>query len=139
MLRNVDAIVFDIQDIGARFYTYSCTMRYGLEDSAKFGREFYLLDRPNPITGVYVEGPMMDADAQSFVGCFDMPLRHGLTFGEMARMMNAELKLGAKLTVVPMRGWERGDWYDSTNLTWMNPSPNMRSLRAATFSIRAWR
>lgn len=131
MLGNVDAIVFDIQDIGARFYTYSCTMRYALEDAAKFQREIFILDRPNPINGVQVEGPMLDSDLQSFVGCFDMPLRHGLTFGEMAKMMNAELKLGAKLTVVPMRGWERGDWFDSTNLTWINQSPNMRSLTAA--------
>lgn len=131
MMKDVDAVVFDIQDVGARFYTYSCSMRNGLEDAAKFGREFYVLDRPNPINGVQVEGPLLDADLQSFVGCFDMPLRHGLTFGEMAQMMNAELRIGAKLTVIQMRGWERGDWFDSTSLTWVNPSPNMRSLNAA--------
>lgn len=131
MLKDVDAVVFDIQDVGARFYTYSCTMRYGLEDAAKFGREFIVLDRPNPITGVRVEGPMLDPENESFVGCFNMPLRHGLTFGELAKMINGELKLNAKLTVVPVRGWQRGDWFDSTGLTWVDPSPNMRSLNAA--------
>lgn len=131
MLKDVDALVYDIQDIGARFYTYSCTMRYALEEAAKAHREFIVLDRPNPITGVHVEGPMLDHDLESFVGCFNMPLRHGLTFGEMAQMMNVELKLGLKLTVIPMRGWSRGDWLDSANLLWIDPSPNMRSLNAA--------
>ena len=131
MLKDVDTIVFDIQDVGARFYTYSCSMRYALEDAAKFQREFVVLDRPNPITGVRAEGPILDREAESFVGCFEMPLRHGLTFGELARLMNAELGLHAKLSVVPMRGWERGDWFDSTNLIWIDPSPNMRNLNAA--------
>lgn len=132
MLKDVDVLVFDIQDVGARFYTYSCTMRYALEEAAKNGKEFMVLDRPNPITGVRVEGPLLDKDLNSFVGCFDMPLRHGMTFGELAKMMNGELKLGAKLTVIPVRGWLRGDWFDSTSLTWIDPSPNMRSLNAAT-------
>jgi uncharacterized protein YbbC (DUF1343 family) len=131
MLRDVDVLVFDIQDVGARFYTYSCTMRYGLEEAAKNHREFYVLDRPNPITGTHVEGPLLDHDLESFVGCFDMPLRHGLTFGEMARMMNGELQLGLKLNVVPVQGWQRGDWFDSTGQPWINPSPNMRSLAQA--------
>lgn len=132
MLKNVDALVYDIQDVGARFYTYSCTMRYALEDSAKYHRDFYVLDRPNPITGTHVEGPILDKDLESFVGCLAIPLRHGMTFAELAQMMNGELRIGAKLTVVPMRGWQRGDWFDSTNLAWVDPSPNMRSLNAAT-------
>lgn len=132
MLRDVDTVVFDIQDVGARFYTYSCTMRYALEDAAKHHREFFLLDRPNPVTGTHVEGPILDKDLQSFVGCYEMPIRHGMTFGELAQMMNGELKLGLKLTVIPAKGWQRGDWLDSTNQTWVDPSPNMRSLNAAT-------
>ncbi len=96
MLRNVDALVYDIQDVGARFYTYSCTMRYGLEEAARNHREFFVLDRPNPITGTHVEGPVLDEDLESFVGCFEMPLRHGMTFGELARMMNGELKSGGE-------------------------------------------
>jgi uncharacterized protein YbbC (DUF1343 family)/CubicO group peptidase (beta-lactamase class C family) len=131
MLKEVDVLVYDIQDVGARFYTYSCTMRYALEDAAKNQREFYLLDRPNPITGAHIEGPILDKELESFVGCFEEPLRHGLTFGELAQMMNGELKLQAKLTVIPMRGWQRGDWFDAINLTWVDPSPNMRSLNAA--------
>ncbi len=132
MLKDVDVLAFDIQDVGARFYTYSCTLRYALEEAAKNGKEFVVLDRPNPVTGVRVEGPILDDDLNSFVGCFNMPLRHGMTFGELAKMMNGELKLGAKLLVIPMRGWMRGDWLDSDGLTWIDPSPNMRSLNAAT-------
>jgi uncharacterized protein YbbC (DUF1343 family)/CubicO group peptidase (beta-lactamase class C family) len=131
MMADVDALVFDIQDVGARFYTYSCTMMYGLEEAAKAKRAFYVLDRPNPITGVHVEGPVIDPDLESFVGCFELPLRHGMTFGELARMINGERKLGADLTVIPAKGWQRGDWWDTTDLTWVDPSPNMRSLNAA--------
>lgn len=130
-MSNVDALVFDIQDVGARFYTYSCTMLYALEEAAKARKPFYVLDRPNPITGTHVEGPMMDKDLEAFVGCFALPVRHGLTFGEMATMANAELKLGANLQVIKMRNWQRGDWFDSTSLPWVNPSPYMRSLNAA--------
>jgi uncharacterized protein YbbC (DUF1343 family)/CubicO group peptidase (beta-lactamase class C family) len=131
MLNNVDALVFDIQDVGARFYTYSCTMLYGMEEAARKHLPFFVLDRPNPITGTHVEGPMLDPDLQSFTGCFDIPVRHGMTLGELAAMANAERKLGADLHVVPMRGWSRGDWFDSTGLAWVDPSPNMRSLNAA--------
>jgi uncharacterized protein YbbC (DUF1343 family)/CubicO group peptidase (beta-lactamase class C family) len=131
MLRNIDALVFDIQDAGARFYTYSCTMLYALEEAAKNDKEFYVLDRPNPITGVHVEGPMLDRDLSSFVGCLEVPVRHGMTFGELARMANSERHLGAKLSVITMQGWNRGYWFDSTGLTWVDPSPNMRSLNAA--------
>ncbi len=131
MLANVDALVYDIQDVGARFYTYSCTLLNTLEEAGKNKKEYFVLDRPNPITGVKVEGPMIDRDLESFVGCFEMPLRHGLTFGELAQMMNGERKIGATLKVVKMSGWQRGDWFDSTAQTWIDPSPNMRSLNAA--------
>src|SRR5262249_52468782 len=132
LLRNVDALVFDIQDVGARFYTYSCTMLSALEEAAKAKLPFYVLDRPNPVTGVHVEGPLLDSALQSFVGCYSMPVRQGLTLGELATMANAERKLGADLRVIKMKNWSRGDWFDSTGLTWVDPSPNMRSLNAAT-------
>jgi uncharacterized protein YbbC (DUF1343 family) len=130
MLAGVDTLVYDIQDIGARFYTYSCTMLYALEEAAKAKLPFYLLDRPNPITGTRVEGPLLDPDLASFVGCYPMPIRHGLTFGELATMANAERKLNADLRVIKMLNWSRGDWFDSTNLMWTDLSPNMRSLNA---------
>ncbi|MEO8029004.1 MAG: exo-beta-N-acetylmuramidase NamZ domain-containing protein, partial [Bryobacteraceae bacterium] len=131
MLKDLDALVFDMQDVGARFYTYSCTMLYALEAASKAKLPFYILDRPNPITGAKIEGPMLDSDLESFVGCFEMPLRHGLTFGELATMANAERNWHADLHVIKMKGWQRGDWFDSTDLTWVDPSPNMRSLNAA--------
>jgi uncharacterized protein YbbC (DUF1343 family)/CubicO group peptidase (beta-lactamase class C family) len=132
MLKNLDAVVFDIQDVGARFYTYSCTLLSNMEETAKKGIPFFVLDRPNPITGAHVEGPMLDPKLESFVGCYEMPLRHGLTFGELAAMMNGERNIGLNLKVIQMKNWERADWFDSTNLIWVNPSPNMRSLNAAT-------
>lgn len=132
MLDGLDALVYDIQDVGARFYTYSCTMLSSMEESARHHVPFYVLDRPNPITGVHVEGPVLDRDLESFVGCYEMPLRHGLTFGELAAMVNGERNLGADLHVIAMRDWQRGDWFDSTGLGWINQSPNMRSLNAAT-------
>ena len=132
MLADIDALVFDIQDVGARFYTYSCTMLFSMEEAAKKHVPFYVLDRPNPVTGVHVEGPVLDRDLESFVGCFEIPVRHGMTFGELANMANSERNLGLALHVVPMRGWNRGDWMDATGLLWVNLSPNMRSLNAAT-------
>lgn len=130
-MRNLDALVFDIQDVGTRFWTYSCTMLYALEESAKDKKPFVVLDRPNPITGTHVEGPELDSDLHSFTGCYDMPLRHGMTFGELATMANAERHWGADLRVIKMKNWQRGDWFDATSLAWVNPSPNMRSLNAA--------
>lgn len=130
-MAGTDAIVFDIQDVGSRFYTYSCTMLYALEAAAHAQKSFYILDRPNPITGTHVEGPVLDRQLTSFVGCLDIPLRHGMTFGELATMANAEQHWGADLHVVKMSNWQRGDWFDSTELTWVNPSPNIRSLNAA--------
>jgi uncharacterized protein YbbC (DUF1343 family)/CubicO group peptidase (beta-lactamase class C family) len=132
MLDGVEALVFDIQDVGARFYTYSCTLLYSMEDAAKKHVPFFVLDRPNPVTGIHVEGPMLDPDLESFVGCLEIPVRHGMTFGELARMANGERNLGADLRVIPMEGWNRGDWFDTTGLSWVDPSPNMRSLNAAT-------
>jgi uncharacterized protein YbbC (DUF1343 family)/CubicO group peptidase (beta-lactamase class C family) len=132
MLKDVDTLVFDIQDVGARFYTYSCTMLYALEGASKAGLPFYLLDRPNPVTGTHIEGPLIDDDLQSFVGCYSMPIRHGLTLGELATMANGERKLSADLHIIKMKNWSRGDWFDSTGLPWVDPSPNMRSLNAAT-------
>jgi uncharacterized protein YbbC (DUF1343 family)/CubicO group peptidase (beta-lactamase class C family) len=133
MLRGIDALVFDIQDVGARFYTYATTMAYAMEAAAKAGIPYYVLDRPNPITGTHVEGPLLDAANQSFVGYFPgLPVRHGMTMGELARLFNAENKIGAALNVIQMQDWNRGDWFDETGLPWINPSPNMRSLNAAT-------
>ncbi len=133
MLRGIDALVFDIQDVGARFYTYETTMAYAMESAAKAGIPYYVLDRPNPITGMHVEGPLLDAANQSFVGYFPgLPVRHGMTMGELARLFNAENKIGAALTVIQMEGWNRGDWFDDTGLPWIDPSPNLRSLNAAT-------
>ena len=107
-------------------------MLYSMEEAAKKRLPFFVLDRPNPITGVHVEGPMLDRNLESFTGCFEMPLRHGLTLGELANMANGERKLGVDLHVIPMQGWNRGDWFDATGLPWIDPSPNMRSLNAAT-------
>ena len=133
MLKGLDALVFDIADVGVHFYTYETTMAYAMEAAARSGIEYYVLDRPNPITGVHVEGPLLDAANKSFVGYMPgEPVRHGMTMGELASMFNAEMKIGAVLTVVAMENWDRGDWFDATNLPWVDPSPNMRSLKAAT-------
>lgn len=131
MLKNVDTLVFDIQDVGARFYTYSCTMTFSMEEAARLHLPFFVLDRPNPITGNHVEGPMIDADLNSYVGCASEPIRHGFTFGELAQFQNGERHLNADLRVVKMQGWKRSDWWDETGLTWVDPSPNMNSLPAA--------
>ncbi len=131
-LAGLDAIVYDIQDVGVPFYTYESTLGYFLEAAAKAGKEIVVLDRPNPVTGAFVQGPVADAGKESFVGYWQTPIRHGMTIGELAKMFNAERGLNAKLTVVAMEGWMRGDWFDSTGLQWINPSPNMRSLNEAT-------
>jgi uncharacterized protein YbbC (DUF1343 family) len=131
MLRGLDALVFDIQDAGVRFYTYITTMGYAMEAAARKRIPFYVLDRPNPITGSLVQGPMLDRDLKSFVGYFPLPVRHGMTVGELAEMFNAEKKMGVKLRVVKMHGYGRADWYDETGLPWVNPSPNLRTLTQA--------
>ena len=132
ILKRLDAVVIDLADAGARFYTYETTVGYFLEAAAKAGIEVIVLDRPNPITGSYVQGPVSDESKASFTNYFAEPPRHGMTLGELARMFNAERHLGADLHVVAMEGWQRGDWFDSTGIAWVNPSPNLRSLTAAT-------
>jgi uncharacterized protein YbbC (DUF1343 family) len=131
MLQKVDILVYDIQDIGARFYTYITTLGYALEEAAKAGIPFFVLDRPNPINGVEVEGPLLDPGYFSFVGYMRMPIRHGMTVGELARMYNGEKGLRADLRVIEMQGWTRNMWLDSTGLEWVNPSPNIRNLTQA--------
>jgi uncharacterized protein YbbC (DUF1343 family) len=132
-LAGLDALVFDIQDVGARFYTYLATMALALESAKEAGIEFYVLDRPNPIGGVAVQGLRPDATlpGKDPVAYFDVPTRHGLTAGEMSLLANASIK-HPNLTVVKMRGWKRGMWYDQTGLSWLPPSPNMPDLAAAT-------
>jgi uncharacterized protein YbbC (DUF1343 family)/CubicO group peptidase (beta-lactamase class C family) len=130
-LADLDEIVFDIQDAGVRFYTYESTLGYFLEAAAKAGKPIVVLDRPNPIGGANVYGPVADENRQSFVSYWQTPIQHGMTMGELAKMFNAECDIHASLTVVPMEGWMRGDWFDSTGEVWINPSPNMRSLTEA--------
>jgi len=132
MLTGIDTLVVDLQDIGARFYTYPATTAYVLEEAAKRHIRVVVLDRPNPIDGFDIEGPMQDASSIGFNGYVPMPIRHGLTLGELARLFNAEKSIGADLTVVAMKNWRRDDWFDATGLAWANPSPNMRNMVAAT-------
>jgi uncharacterized protein YbbC (DUF1343 family) len=142
-------LIFDIQDVGARFYTYASTMAYGMEAAAETGKLFIVLDRPNPINGNDVQGPLLDTALQSFVGMFPIPIRHGLTIGEFAEMIVGEKWLAGNATrrdssttrrgmhsnvpliVVPMEGWKRNMWYDDTSLPWVSPSPNMKTLATA--------
>jgi uncharacterized protein YbbC (DUF1343 family) len=135
MLENIDVLVFDIQDIGARFYTYIYTMSLAMEAAAEYEKRFVVLDRPNPINGLRVEGNILKPQFASFVGLYPIPVRHGQTCGELARMFNEQgwLKDGVKadLEVVPMKGWRRSMWYDRTGLKFIKPSPNMVSLEAA--------
>lgn len=131
-LADLDAVLFDVQDVGARFYTYLTTLGYLLEEASKSKISVVVLDRPDPINGDAVEGPLADPDALSFTAYDSIPVRTGMTPGELARLFNGERKIGADLRVVPMRGWSRRLWYDETGLEWENPSPNMRSLAAAS-------
>lgn len=131
MLRGIQALVFDIQDVGARPYTYVSTMALGMQAAKEAGIPFVVLDRPNPIGGTAVEGGVLDPAFATFVGMYPIPARHGMTVGELARLFNAEFGIGADLTVVPARGWRRDAWFDRTGLPWVNPSPNIRSLAAA--------
>jgi uncharacterized protein YbbC (DUF1343 family)/CubicO group peptidase (beta-lactamase class C family) len=136
VLKRLDAVVIDLADAGARFYTYETTVGYFLEAAAKAGVEVFILDRPNPITGSFVQGPISDSSSndgrESFTNYFPEPVRHGMTLGELAKMFNAERHVGARLDVVAMEGWQPGDWFDSTGLAWVHPSPNLRSLNEAT-------
>ena len=136
MLKGVDLVVYDIQDIGAKFYTFISTLFLTLEACAREGIPILVLDRPNPITGDAVEGPVTHPGSTSFVGIAPICIRHGMTVGELALMFNTEHfighKIGAQVQVVPMRGWSRNLWYDETGLPWVSPSPNMATLDTAT-------
>ncbi|HEY6660679.1 MAG TPA: exo-beta-N-acetylmuramidase NamZ domain-containing protein, partial [Pyrinomonadaceae bacterium] len=131
-LKDLDALVYDIQDVGVRFYTYISTLGYLLEEAAKANLPVFVLDRPNPIGGVDVEGPIADSDKLSFTSYHTIPTRHGLTIGELGQLFNRQRNIGADLRVIKMEGWRRSMWFDETNLAWINPSPNMRSLTEAT-------
>jgi uncharacterized protein YbbC (DUF1343 family) len=129
MLKGLDALVFDLQDVGTRFYTYATTIALALPLAKAHGLTVYVLDRPDPINGATVEGPVLDPDIRSFVSYLPVPVRHGLTMGELARL--ADEKVGADLRVIKMRGWRRSLWYDQTGLPWTAPSPNMPDLDSA--------
>ncbi|MCZ2077492.1 MAG: DUF1343 domain-containing protein [Bryobacterales bacterium] len=133
MLRGIDTLVYDIQDVGARFYTYMATLGVAMEEAAVHKIEVVVLDRPNPINGATVEGPVQDPDLLGFVCYFPMPARYGMTIGEQAMMFNAEKKMGLKLTVVKMENWRRRDWFDQTGLRWVKPSPNLRDFYSVVF------
>ena len=132
MLAGIDAIVIDLQDIGTRFYTYMTTMAYMLEAAARQKIKVMVLDRPNPINGLRIEGPLLDEESIGFTGYFSMPVRHGLTMGELALLFKAENDIAVDLTIVKMRGWRRRYWFDETGLPWVNPSPNMQNLIQAS-------
>jgi uncharacterized protein YbbC (DUF1343 family) len=131
VLDDIDVLVADLQDVGSRYYTYAATLRYCMEDCAKAGVTVMVLDRPNPINGVSMEGPLLDDDLRSFVGAYPVPVRHGLTIGELAVMAKLE-GVNADVKVIKMDGWRREMWYDQTGLPWVMPSPNMPTLDTAT-------
>ena len=132
MLEGIDLLVFDIQDIGARFYTYIGTMKNCMEEAARHGIAFVVLDRPNPITGLHVEGPVLAPEhVFELAGIHSIPIRHGMTVGELAQMFRHEDGLDMELSVIRMEGWQRAMWFDQTGLPWINPSPNMRNLYQA--------
>ncbi|HXN94879.1 MAG TPA: DUF1343 domain-containing protein [Candidatus Acidoferrales bacterium] len=131
MLKGIDALVFDVQDAGVRFYTYTATMAYCMEEAAKRQIAFFVLDRPNPLGGEIVEGPMLDADKTNFVGYFPLPVRYGLTIGELAQLFNAENHIGADLHVIAMKNWHRNYFFESTGIKWIPPSPNLRTTKGS--------
>lgn len=134
MIENVDVLVFDIQDVGTRVFTYVATMAYCMQTCADYDLEFFVLDRPNPINGEHIEGPILEyPEFSSFVGLYPIPVRHGMTIGELALLINKRyLRKRANLTVIPMRDWKREMWFDQTSLPWIAPSPNMPTLQTAT-------
>lgn len=131
MLKGIDALVFDIQDAGVRFYTYTVTMAYCMEEAAKRRIAFFVLDRPNLLGGEIVEGPMLDSDKTNFVGYFPLPVRYGLTIGELAQLFNAENHIGADLHVIPMKNWHRNYFFESTGIKWIPPSPNLLTIKGS--------
>ncbi|HKX26361.1 MAG TPA: DUF1343 domain-containing protein [Blastocatellia bacterium] len=132
MLENVDVLVFDLQDVGTRVYTFVYTMALAMRAAARFGKRVMVLDRPNPIGGCAVEGNLLEPGHESFVGMFPIPMRHGMTVGELAGMFNQEFGIGCELEVVPMEGYRREYWFDQTDAPWVIPSPNMPTLDTAT-------
>lgn len=132
MLQGLDTIVVDLQDVGTRFYTYPATMGYVMEEAAKRKIAVVVLDRPNPVNGWQIEGPNSGESVEGFTAYLPMPVRHGMTLGELARLFNDEKKIGADLTVIPLANWRRDEWFDETGLAWVNPSPNVRNLTQAT-------
>ncbi|HXR33746.1 MAG TPA: DUF1343 domain-containing protein [Verrucomicrobiae bacterium] len=131
MLKDIDALVFDVQDAGVRFYTYTTTMAYCMEEAAKHGIAFFVLDRPNPLNGEIIEGPMLDADKTSFVAYFSIPVRYALTIGELAQFYNSENHINADLYVIKMKNWHRNYFFESTGSRWIPPSPNLRTLKGS--------
>lgn len=131
MLQGVDTLVFDIQDAGVRFYTYTVTMAYAMEEAAKRNIAFYVLDRPNPLGGEIIEGPMLDADKTNFVAYFPIPVRYALTIGELAQFFNSENHINADLHVIAMKNWHRNYFFESTGIRWIPPSPNLRTLKGS--------
>jgi uncharacterized protein YbbC (DUF1343 family) len=131
MLQGIDALVFDVQDAGVRFYTYTTTMAYCMEEAAKRNIAFFVLDRPNPLNGDIVEGPMLDTEKTSFVAYYPLPVRYGLTIGELAQFFNTENHINAQLHVIPMKNWHRNYFFESTGLKWIPPSPNLRTLKGS--------
>src|SRR5256714_12766221 len=131
MLEGIDVLVYDIQDLGGRQYTYEATLALAMQAAAEKAIPTVVLDRPNPITGTILEGNVLEPAYQSFVGIYPVLSRHGMTLGELAKMYNVEQRIGADLTVVPVEGWRRNMWWDETGLPWVNPSANIRRLAAA--------
>ena len=131
MLKGVDTLVFDIQDAGVRFYTYTVTMAYAMEEAAKRNIAFYVLDRPNPLGGEIIEGPMLDLDKTNFVAYFPIPVRYALTIGELARFFNSENHINADLYVIAMKNWHRNYFFEGTGVRWIPPSPNLRTLKGS--------
>ncbi len=132
MLERVDVLIFDVQDVGVRFYTYISTLYECMKAAGQRGVPLLVLDRPNPIDATRVEGPVLEPGQESFVGVYPIALRHGMTVGELARLFNAEAEMGCDLKIVPLRGWKRSHWYDQIGLQWIMPSPNMPTLATAT-------
>lgn len=131
VMRKLDVIVFDIQDVGARFYTYVSTLFYVIESASHNNVEVFVLDRPNPLNGLIIEGPLLKKNLRSFVGVWEIPLRYGMTIGELAKLFNSEAGFNAKLNVIGMKGWKRNMWFDDTGLSWLPPSPSMKSFNTA--------
>ena len=131
MLEGVEALIYDIKDLGVRQYTYESTMALAMQAAAEKGIPIVVLDRPNPVTGTIIEGNILEEPFKTFVGIYPVLSRHGMTMGELARMYNAEQKIGAQLIVVPVEGWRRAMWGNETGIPWINPSPNIRRLEAA--------